>query len=370
MSCEVDNTTAPPWFGDLAALARSATATSADFTLAVVTPGVTARRAMLGGQAYRRLKHLLAHFKLSAVHDEQARNVVGSLFHVAAQCGWSRLALKYARKSLAHPSCGGDHNCFCREAGNVVNYLRKAQGETAAERFFSKSVMGRCPFTSSLQMPAPVASFASWLEAKPFWEPTEFALGRLMHASRNALLLELRPFWQRATADVALWRTHEAGGPVGQDAVLVEDGYWRQLSLFNTGGVWNETVCGELPLTCGLLSRFNATDEGRHELGGKAKLFELGGRSSLRPHFGPTNTRLLLHFLISGAADSTLRVGQVTHRWRAEGELVVFDDSIEHAVRNDALEPRVVLAVQVMHPHLGKGAWDANGKWVYREPSP
>ena len=49
---------------------------------------------------------------------------------------------------------------------------------------------------------------------------------------------------------------------------------------------WNQTVCAALPTTCGLLQAFNQTADGAKELGGKVKLYELGGQSSLRPHFG------------------------------------------------------------------------------------
>ena len=41
------------------------------------------------------------------------------------------------------------------------------------------------------------------------------------------------------------------------------------------------------------------TADGAREIGGKVKLFELGPRSALMPHFGPTNTRLLLLVLTS-----------------------------------------------------------------------
>jgi aspartyl/asparaginyl beta-hydroxylase (cupin superfamily) len=46
-----------------------------------------------------------------------------------------------------------------------------------------------------------------------------------------------------------------------------------------------------------------------------------------------------------------LRVGNETRAWR-EGELVVFDDTIEHEAWNKSAEVRVVLLFDIWRPEL------------------
>jgi aspartyl/asparaginyl beta-hydroxylase (cupin superfamily) len=44
-------------------------------------------------------------------------------------------------------------------------------------------------------------------------------------------------------------------------------------------------------------------------------------------------------------------VGNETREWR-EGEIVLFDDSIEHEAWNSSAEPRIVLIFDVWRPEL------------------
>ena len=62
-----------------------------------------------------------------------------------------------------------------------------------------------------------------------------------------------------------------------------------------------------------------------------------------------------------------VRVGKETRAWRRAGDIVVFDDSFEHDARNDGDAPRMVLAVQLLHPDLGEGTL-VDGRWVYSTP--
>jgi aspartyl/asparaginyl beta-hydroxylase (cupin superfamily) len=73
----------------------------------------------------------------------------------------------------------------------------------------------------------------------------------------------------------------------------------------------------------------------------------------IRPHHGYTNARLICHLPLIVPADCALRVGNETRPWR-EGELVVFDDSMEHEAWNLSREQRVVLLFDVWRPELSE----------------
>ncbi len=69
------------------------------------------------------------------------------------------------------------------------------------------------------------------------------------------------------------------------------------------------------------------------------------------PHHGFMNARLIVHLPVIVPVQCTLRVGSETRAWR-EGELMFFDDSIEHEAWNLSQEPRIVLILDVWRPEL------------------
>jgi aspartate beta-hydroxylase len=69
------------------------------------------------------------------------------------------------------------------------------------------------------------------------------------------------------------------------------------------------------------------------------------------PHHGFLNTRLICHLPLIVPPGCALRVGSETRPWRA-GELVVFDDTMEHEAWNKSSELRVVLLFDIWRPEL------------------
>jgi aspartate beta-hydroxylase len=71
----------------------------------------------------------------------------------------------------------------------------------------------------------------------------------------------------------------------------------------------------------------------------------------IRPHHGFMNTRLICHLPLIIPEECALRVGNETRAWR-EGEVVLFDDSVEHEAWNLSKELRVVMIFDVWRPEL------------------
>jgi aspartyl/asparaginyl beta-hydroxylase (cupin superfamily) len=69
------------------------------------------------------------------------------------------------------------------------------------------------------------------------------------------------------------------------------------------------------------------------------------------PHHGFTNVRLICHLPLIVPGKCGLRVGNETRAWR-EGELLIFDDSIEHEAWNSSDELRVILLFDIWRPEL------------------
>ncbi|MEW4448016.1 aspartyl/asparaginyl beta-hydroxylase domain-containing protein [Qipengyuania sp. JC766] len=72
---------------------------------------------------------------------------------------------------------------------------------------------------------------------------------------------------------------------------------------------------------------------------------------SIPPHTGMINARLICHLPLVVPGEAELRVGEERRQWQ-EGELLAFDDSVEHEAWNSATKDRLVLIFDVWHPSL------------------
>lgn len=78
----------------------------------------------------------------------------------------------------------------------------------------------------------------------------------------------------------------------------------------------------------------------------------LAPRTRIPAHTGLLNTRLICHLpLIVPPHCGALRVGNEVRPW-VEGELLIFDDSIEHEAWNDIDRDRVVLLFEIWRPEI------------------
>jgi aspartate beta-hydroxylase len=74
-------------------------------------------------------------------------------------------------------------------------------------------------------------------------------------------------------------------------------------------------------------------------------------RTRIPAHHGMLNARLIAHLPLIIPTGCAMRVGNETRPWR-EGEITLFDDSVEHEAWNDSDETRVVLLFDVARPEL------------------
>ncbi len=90
----------------------------------------------------------------------------------------------------------------------------------------------------------------------------------------------------------------------------------------------------------------------------------LAPRTTIKPHYGVSNVRLVMHLPLvvpPGCALNLLGVGE--HVWR-EGELMLFDDTFEHEAWNRSDQVRVVLLMDCWHPGLTPVERDAVGRMI------
>jgi len=80
--------------------------------------------------------------------------------------------------------------------------------------------------------------------------------------------------------------------------------------------------------------------------------------TSIPPHVGVSNARLVCHLPLVVPEGCWFRVGGETRYWK-RGEAFVFDDTIEHEALNPSDELRVVFIFDIWHPDLTATERDA-----------
>jgi hypothetical protein len=83
----------------------------------------------------------------------------------------------------------------------------------------------------------------------------------------------------------------------------------------------------------------------------KAQFSTMGAGVHVRPHTGPTNAKLTLHYGVEVPRGAAMRVRDETRPFEQHG-LLVFDDSWEHEVWQNGSTPRTTLVLHVEHPGL------------------
>lgn len=123
---------------------------------------------------------------------------------------------------------------------------------------------------------------------------------------------------------------------------------WTAMHLFRQGQPVAEHV-QQCPVTVDILRRC-----GQPDIPGaspNAMFSLLAPNTTIPPHVGVNNARLVCHLPLVVPPDCWFRVGAETRYWR-EGDALIFDDTIEHEAANPSDQLRVVLIFDIWHPDL------------------
>ncbi|XP_069846888.1 aspartyl/asparaginyl beta-hydroxylase isoform X3 [Dipodomys merriami] len=178
------------------------------------------------------------------------------------------------------------------------------------------------------------------LKAQPWWTPKETGYTELVKSlERNWKLI-------RDEGLAVMDTTKSLFLP--EDENLREKGDWSQFTLWQQGRK-NENACKGAPKTCSLLEKFPETTGCRR---GQIKYSIMHPGTHVWPHTGPTNCRLRMHLgLVIPKEGCKIRCANETKTWE-EGKVLIFDDSFEHEVWQDASSFRLIFIVDVWHPEL------------------
>jgi hypothetical protein len=205
-------------------------------------------------------------------------------------------------------------------------------------------LMGR----RELYLQQPSMFYYPGLAQRPFFERGDFGWAGEVEAATDAIRDELlalladdEPFapYVRSTPDQP--------APANP---LLDDPAWGAVHLFE-GGRPHPVHAARCPATMAALSLAPQPAIGTRSP--MALFSRLKPGTHIRPHHGVFNTRLICHLPLIVPDGCGIRVGADTREWR-EGELIIFDDSVEHEAWNRGSSDRVVLLFEVWRPDIGE----------------
>jgi aspartate beta-hydroxylase len=199
---------------------------------------------------------------------------------------------------------------------------------------------------SSLQVPR--------LPAIPFFERRMFGWVEALEARTAAITQELQAALEAEQDEFRPYVAYAPGTPVNQWQELNHSRRWSSYFLWRDGLPVAEHQA-RCPLTTQALREVEMADIGG--LCPNAMFSALSPHTHIPPHHGETNARLVVHLPLIVPAGCSYRVGFERRQWQV-GEVLVFDDSIEHEARNDGDELRVVLIFDVWNPLLSEAERD------------
>ena len=184
-----------------------------------------------------------------------------------------------------------------------------------------------------------------------------------VEAATDAIAAELETVMSAERAELVPYIQYEQHEAMAQWRELNQSRDWTAIHLIRNG----ETIepnARHCPAVMALLDRLPQPDI--PGAGPNAMFSLLAPRTTIPPHVGVNNARLVCHLPLAVPEGCWFRVGAETRHWR-RGEAFVFDDTIEHEAANPTDQLRVVFIFDVWHPGLSEVERDAVRRVVATE---
>lgn len=298
---------------------------------------------------------------LHAVLRHEARDM-GALLAMGeafARVGDERAAMSWFRTALVQASATPPpvqlHPLLKRAETYVIAAQTRFAGHLDAE--IAKSGVGQVgsPIfqhalavlkgNAPLYLQQPSMFYYPGLPQRTFYERSEFDWVADFEASANALLGEYMALLGDAEPFVPyVERSESRPAPANH---LLDDASWGAAFLWRDGA---PTDLGKrTPLTLAALAKTPQPVITRRSP--MALYSRLSPDTHIKPHHGLLNTRLICHLPLVAPDGCGLRVGHETRHWRF-GEMLIFDDSMEHEAWNRGNSDRTILLFEIWRPEI------------------
>ncbi len=280
--------------------------------------------------------------------------------HVAVRAGDDRAAMRWFSAALAQANAGPPVPAHAAALEQAARYCAAASARFAEQldavvsnsglfgevsdalRHAIAMVQGR----AALYLQHPSMFYYPGLAQRPFFDARAFDWVPAIEAAAPAIRDELDAVFQGGNA-FAPYVERSADGPAPANP-LIGDPAWSAAYLWR-GGAPALPLAAACPAAMAALAKAPMpVVPGRAPM---ALFSRLAPGAHIRPHHGLLNTRLICHLPLVAPDGCTLRVGAETRDWRF-GELLIFDDSIEHEAWNRGTADRTILLFEIWRPDI------------------
>jgi aspartyl/asparaginyl beta-hydroxylase (cupin superfamily) len=205
---------------------------------------------------------------------------------------------------------------------------------------------GRAQAQMSLQRPT--AYFYPDLPQRPYFERAEFSWASDLERQTELIRAELLAWLDRGGEGFAPYLVSDPTRPRSGFHGLLDNPAWSTLYLTTDGQILPE-LARHFPVTLAALEKAPLARIGKRA---PSILFSrLAPGASIPPHHGMLNARLICHLPLIVPSECGFRVATEVRQWN-EGQLLIFDDSVEHEAWNHSKEDRFLLIFDIWRPEL------------------
>jgi hypothetical protein len=208
-----------------------------------------------------------------------------------------------------------------------------------------------------VQLQEPTSFYFPGLPQRSFYEREEFEWAPDLEAETGMIKSELEALLAAEAEQFEPYVAADAdrSGGTAPNAHLAGSTNWSAYHLLKGG----EPVAGQaehFPATLAALQHVPLPHiAGRSPM---ALFSLLKPGAHIRPHHGLFNFRLICHLPLIVPPGCALRVGNQERSW-SEGQLLIFDDSMEHEARNRSDRQRIILLFEIWRPEIGEADREA-----------
>ena len=181
-----------------------------------------------------------------------------------------------------------------------------------------------------------------------YYERSEFAWSADIESAASTMRDELLAWLATGSDCFTPYMVNDPTRPQHDAHGLVDNPEWSTLYLWQNGRAVAEHVA-RCPKTFEAVTQL---DVPHITTRAPSILFSrLSPGARIPPHAGMLNSRLICHLPLIVPPGCGFRVGGETRHW-TEGELLVFDDTVEHEAWNDGTSDRIILIFDIWRPEL------------------
>jgi aspartyl/asparaginyl beta-hydroxylase (cupin superfamily) len=186
------------------------------------------------------------------------------------------------------------------------------------------------------------------LVEREFYPRRLFPWIEALEAAADEIAAEFQSVMTAERAELVPYIQYPEHQPLDQWRALNKSRDWTAIHLLQNGERVDANA-RHCPRTLELLA---SCDQPRVRGASPNAMFSLlAPNTAIPPHVGVNNARLVCHLPLIVPEGCWFRVGGETRLWK-RGEVLVFDDTIEHEAMNPTDELRVVLIFDVWRPEL------------------